>query len=60
MCMQVDQIHRTPHAYTGAIKAINLLETFLDRKIAMPKTDLVSLPQFTSGAMENWGLITFK
>lgn len=25
-----------------------------------PETDLVALPDFASGAMENWGLITFR
>uniref|UniRef100_A0A8C8E8F5 Laeverin n=1 Tax=Otus sunia TaxID=257818 RepID=A0A8C8E8F5_9STRI len=43
---------------TGPI--FSFLEDLLNVSYPLPKTDLVALPDFGAGAMENWGLITFQ
>ncbi|KAM8984244.1 aminopeptidase Q isoform 2-T2 [Ara ararauna] len=42
---------------TGPI--FSFLEDLLNVSYPLPKTDLVALPDFGAGAMENWGLMTF-
>ncbi|NXI54285.1 AMPQ Aminopeptidase, partial [Chloroceryle aenea] len=43
---------------TGQI--FSFLEDLLNVSYPLPKTDLVALPDFGAGAMENWGLMTFQ
>lgn len=43
--------------------AVNALELFIrwfEINYPLPKCDLVAIPDFSAGAMENWGLITFR
>ena len=42
------------------IKAIEYFEKWFNYKYQLPKLDIVSIPNFRCGAMENWGLITFR
>jgi aminopeptidase N len=39
---------------------LNAMEEFLDLKYLMPKMDEVAVPDFSAGAMENWGLTTYR
>ncbi|NXF70947.1 AMPQ Aminopeptidase, partial [Sclerurus mexicanus] len=43
---------------TGPI--FSFLEDILNISYPLPKTDLVALPEFGAGGMENWGLLTFQ
>ncbi len=43
-----------------AVKALDFYEDYLGVKFPLPKCDHVALPDFESGAMENWGLITYR
>jgi puromycin-sensitive aminopeptidase len=43
-----------------AVKVLSFYEDYFDIAYPLPKCDLVALPDFAAGAMENWGCITFR
>ncbi|PWU85270.1 putative aminopeptidase [Trypanosoma cruzi] len=43
-----------------ACKVLPLYEEFFESSYILPKVDLLAIPDFAAGAMENWGLITFR
>lgn len=43
-----------------AVRAIEFYENYFGTEYPLPKSDHVALPDFSSGAMENWGLITYR
>jgi tricorn protease interacting factor F2/3 len=43
-----------------ARKALNYCETCFGMAYPLPKLDLIAVPDFAFGAMENWGAITFR
>lgn len=43
-----------------AVRAIEFYDEYFGTKYPLPKSDHVALPDFSSGAMENWGLITYR
>lgn len=43
-----------------ATKSIDFFNEYFDTPYPLPKCDHVALPDFSSGAMENWGLITYR
>lgn len=43
-----------------AAKVLSLYEKYFEIPFPLPKLDLAAIPDFGSGAMENWGLMTFR
>lgn len=47
-------------ALDHAVKTIEFFNEYFGIDYPLPKSDHVALPDFSSGAMENWGLITYR
>lgn len=43
-----------------AVRSIEFFDDYFGTAYPLPKSDHVALPDFSSGAMENWGLITYR
>jgi aminopeptidase N len=55
-----DAIRSAEYALSIGPKILKHLEEFFDIKYPLPKVDMIALPDFSAGAMENWGLITYR
>ncbi|XP_046856975.1 aminopeptidase N-like [Xenia sp. Carnegie-2017] len=53
-------INSTGLALRSAKVVLNYYEEFFNVKYPLPKQDLIAIPDFSAGAMENWGLITYR
>lgn len=50
----------TDFALKVAVDSLEFYNQYFDIPYPLAKCDLVALPDFASGAMENWGLMTFR
>ncbi|XP_026815475.1 glutamyl aminopeptidase-like [Rhopalosiphum maidis] len=54
------QSENMKYAQHVGLQAINFYVNYFGIQYPLPKLDLIAIPDFVSGAMENWGLITFR
>uniref|UniRef100_A0A673M859 Aminopeptidase n=1 Tax=Sinocyclocheilus rhinocerous TaxID=307959 RepID=A0A673M859_9TELE len=55
-----DKKEQVQYALDTACKLLEFYNTFFENDYPLSKLDLVAIPDFLAGAMENWGLITFR
>jgi aminopeptidase N len=53
-------LSQTKYALQIGPQILEFYEDFFGIKYPLPKTDMIGLPDFSAGAMENWGLITYR
>ena len=51
---------RGAYALSAAVKALNLYQRQFGSAFPLPKVDMVAVPDFAAGAMENWGLVLYR
>nr|CAH8833067.1 unnamed protein product [Trichobilharzia regenti] len=54
-----EKIESARYALDIGRRILTFFEDYFGVPYPLPKMDLIAIPNFTSGAMENWGLITF-
>lgn len=56
----VGKKHQAEFALSCAVKTLEFYEEYFDIKYPLPVLDMIAIPDFASGAMENWGAITYR
>lgn len=55
-----DAIDQTELAKNAGPLVLKYYEDYFDEKFPLSKQDMVAIPDFSAGAMENWGLVTYR
>jgi aminopeptidase N len=55
-----EMVEHARFALDCAVKTLEFYNEYFDIPYPLPKCDFIALPDFSSGAMENWGCITFR
>ena len=54
------KIDECQFALRCAVRVLDAYNDFFGMPYALPKMDLIAIPDFPIGAMENWGLVTYR
>ncbi|XP_027749159.1 glutamyl aminopeptidase isoform X1 [Empidonax traillii] len=57
---QPQQIHTARYAADVTKAVFDFFEDYFNLSYSLPKLDKIAIPDFGTGAMENWGLITYR
>ena len=60
VCATPDKVQYTNYALHVAEYVLHYYDTYFGIKYPMPKLDLIAIPDFEAGAMENFGAITYR
>ncbi|VDN05394.1 unnamed protein product [Thelazia callipaeda] len=55
-----EALNQTKYALELGVKSIEFFENYYGIPFPLRKQDMIAVPDFAAGAMENWGLITFS
>ncbi|CAG9535797.1 unnamed protein product [Cercopithifilaria johnstoni] len=55
-----EALNQTIYALKAGISALEFYEDYYNISFPLKKQDMMALPDFAAGAMENWGLITYR
>ena len=59
-CATPDQVERGAYALSAAEFFLHYYDVYFGIKYPLPKLDMIALPDFEAGAMENFGAITYR
>ncbi|XP_058786060.1 aminopeptidase M1-like [Vicia villosa] len=57
---QVGKTNQGKFALDVAVKSLGLYKDYFDTPYTLPKLDMIAIPDFAAGAMENYGLVTYR
>ncbi|GFO47453.1 aminopeptidase n [Plakobranchus ocellatus] len=55
-----ESINQARHALDVGVQLLTKYEDFFSIRYPLPKQDMIAIPDYDAGAMENWGLITYR